>query len=75
MAINETLGLYFEIAADPSKAIRAVSDFQNSIEKSLSMARGSVGLIAQDIEKKWGLATGSLLRTGVAAQAAVTHLR
>ena len=74
MAIGETLGLYFEIAADPSKAIRAVSDFQNSIEKSLGMARGSVGLIAQDIEKRWGLASGSLLRTGVAAQAAVKDL-
>ena len=74
MPIGETLGLYFEIAADPSKAIRAVSDFQNSIEKSLGMARGSVSLIAQDIEMKWGLASGSLLRTGVAAQAAVKDL-
>jgi len=74
MALGETLGLYFEIAADPSKGIKAVEDFTASVENRLGAARGSFGLIAGDIERKWGLAEGSIARTGVAAQAAAKDL-
>lgn len=71
---QNTLGLYFEIAADPSKGQKAVEDFASSVEKSLGAAKGSFGLITSDIEEKFKLSQGSIARTGVAAQAAAKDL-
>jgi len=71
---GQTLGLYFEIAADPSNAQKALKDFQSSVASSLGMSSTSFGLIASDIESKMGLAQGSLVRTGLSAKAAAKDL-
>lgn len=71
---GSTLGLYFEIAADPSNAKKALDDFEKSVSKTLGVSQTSFQLISGDIEQKFGLATGSIAKTGLAAQAAVKDL-
>ena len=71
---SNTLGLYFEIAADPSNAQAKLKEFQTSVEQTLGAAKGSFGLISSDIEQRFGLAAGSIAKTGLAAQAAAKDL-
>jgi len=71
---GNTIGLYFEIAADPSNAKKALDDFQSSTARTLGLSEANFTKLTTGIEKNFGLATGSLARTGMAAQAAVKDL-
>lgn len=56
---DNVLGLYFEIAADPKNAQKALDDFRSSAANVLGLTEANFNRFAAGVEKNWGLAQGS----------------